>query len=198
MKVKDRAARRRKDTLPALCLPGRGQRRGGGGGQRRGCGSPGRAASQATAIHPRLGGESAGQRAHRSASKGGAISSAAEYGKPVRRCTYLRTAVGIGSRQQRRRHGSLGGTAELERPVASIASSKRARAGHAALRVSTRSRQGIPWFPFLSSKRNSIPDGQRNNYSLPAKGIPRKEEEFLHFLPLRDEGKERNEKECTT
>ena len=121
MKVKDRAARRRKDTLPALCLPGQGQRRGGGGGQRRGCGSPGRAASQATAIHPRLGGESAGQRAHRSASKGGAISSAAEYGKPVRRCTYLRTAVGIGSRQQRRRHGSLGGTTELERPVASIA-----------------------------------------------------------------------------
>ena len=50
----------------------------GGGGRRRGCGAPGWAVSQATAIHPRLGGKSEGQRAHRSASKGGAISSAAE------------------------------------------------------------------------------------------------------------------------
>ena len=64
-------------------------------------GSGHRAASQATAIHPRRGGESEGQRAHRSASKGGAISSAAEYDKPVRRwrlCAvhHLRTAWGSG------------------------------------------------------------------------------------------------------
>ena len=205
--------------LPKLSgLPGQGQRWGGGGGRRQGCLSPGWLGCLASHCHcdpsearRRVCGSKGSSL--RIDSKGGAISLAAEYDKPVMRwrlCAVhlpVLDCVGIGSRQQRRRHGSSGGTAELKRPRSQV-SSKRARASsHAALLghqtnygyqpVPAKEFLGFLSFPpkgtpshrwpkeqlFLACKRNS-PEG----------GV----EEFLHFLPLGDEGKERNQKECTT
>ena len=57
--------------------------------------------------------------------------------------------------------------------------------------------KGIPWFPSFPPNGMSFHMAEGTPLSFFLKGIPRKEEEILSFLPWEDEGKERNQTECT-